>query len=384
MEFSRKKFKLIHTVPSIKNRSAGPSYSIMKICDNLNFKKYNLKLATLDNEINFPSFHFGFKRSFGPQKMGFSANMKKWLIDEASISQTIIHTHSLWMMPNVYPSWVKKYSHNTKVIISPRGTLSNWSLRRSYYKKYLYSLLFQNNALKSADVFHATAENEYNDIRRLGFRQPIAIIPNGVDVKLSNFNFNKKKNRILFLSRIHPKKGILELLYSWKNISNIFLDWHLDIAGPDNDGYLNEMINLSNKLKLKNVSFLGPLYDENKEKKYLESKIFVLPSHSENFGMVIAEALSYGLPVITTKNTPWNLLAKKNAGECIDLSVNNLTNSILMHINKPDEELKLMGKNSIYWMKNEYDWTEITNKFILLYDWLLDKKLPIPEFIKTN
>lgn len=384
MEFSRKKIKLIHTVPSIKNRSAGPSYSIMKICENLISKNCDLKLATLDNENNFSSFHLGFKRSFGLPKIGFSTNMKKWLINEASISQTIIHTHSLWMMPNVYPSWVKKYSHNTKVIISPRGTLSDWSLRRSYYKKYFYSLLFQNNALKSADIFHATAENEYNDIRKLGFRQPIAIIPNGVDIKLSNLNFNKKKNKILFLSRIHPKKGILELLYSWQNVSKIFPDWHLDIAGPDNNGYLNEMKNLSKELKLKNVSFLGPLYDEYKEKKYLESKLFVLPSHSENFGMVIAEALSYGLPVITTKNTPWNLLAKKNAGECIDLSINNLTKSILMHINKTDGELKLMAENSIFWMKDEYDWTEITNKFILLYDWLLNKKLPMPEFIKTS
>lgn len=384
MEFSKKNIKLIHTVPSINNRSAGPSYSILKICKNLLSENYNLKLATLDLENTYPSFHIGFKKGFGPSRLGNSPDMKKWLINEAMNSQALIHTHSLWMMPNVYPSFVKKYSTNTKVIISPRGTLSEWSLKRSSYKKYLFSLFFQNKTLRFADIFHATAENEYDDIRRLGFKQPIAIIPNGVDIKINNLNYKNKKNIILFLSRIHPKKGITELLYSWQNVIKSNSNWHLEIVGPDNEGYLDKMKNLSTKLRLKNISFLGPLFDTNKQKKFLESKLFVLPSHSENFGMVIAEALSYGLPVITTKNTPWNLLTKKNAGECIDLTINNLTKSILTHINKSDEELKTMGENSIYWMKNDYNWKEITNKFTLLYDWILDKNLPTPNFIIKN
>tara|TARA_B100000963_G_C22640075_1_gene679931 strand:- start:4023 stop:5177 length:1155 start_codon:yes stop_codon:yes gene_type:complete len=384
MASSKKNIKLIHTVPSINNRSAGPSYSILKICENLQFKNYDLKLATLDFKNDYPSFHIGFKKSFGPSVIGNSPNMKKWLMNEAMNNQTLIHTHSLWMMPNIYPSFVKKNIKNTKVIISPRGTLSEWSLKRSSHKKYLFSLFFQNKALRLADIFHATADNEYDDIRRLGFKQPIAIIPNGVELKINNLNNKNKKNIILFLSRIHPKKGIKELLYSWQNVIKSNSNWYLEIVGPDNEGYLEKMKNLSIKLNLKNISFLGPLFDKNKEKKFLESKLFVLPSHSENFGMVIAEALSYGLPVITTKNTPWNILTKKNAGECIDLSINNLTKSILKHINKSDEELKIMGENSIYWMKKDYNWKEVTHKFTLLYDWILDKNLPTPNFIIKN
>ena len=170
-------------------------------------------------------------------------------------------------------------------------------------------LLFQKKDLQMADCIHATSNSEAKNIRALGFTNPIALIPNGINL-LDYPDYNKlpnTKRKLLFLSRIHEKKGIELLINSWNELDTKYTkDWEIEIIGSGSDEYIQNLKELINKYKLNSSIVISkPIYGIQKLKKYQSSDLFVLPSYSENFGIVIAEALACKLPVITTKGVPW-------------------------------------------------------------------------------
>ena len=165
---------------------------------------------------------------------------------ESCRSAAIIHSHSLWMIPNIYPYWAKKGTE-CKLITQPRGTLSEWALSLSKWKKRLSGWCGQYAAMRATDMWVATAEDEYNDIRRLGYTQPVAILPNGVDLPYVGDNDSKHssggRRRMFFLSRIHPKKNVEMLIRCWARLESQFPEWDLSIVGPDkNNPYADHML----------------------------------------------------------------------------------------------------------------------------------------------
>ena len=165
----------------------------------------------------------------------------------------------------------------------------------------------QEAAVRSAACFHATSEQEYRDIRRAALRQPVAIVPNGIDMPTMSAKPKASGLRtLLYLGRIHPIKGIDDLLRAWQRVASQFRDWQLRLVGPDNDGYRAQLERLSTELKLPRVMFAGPRYGADKQAEYAAADLYVLPSHTENFGMSAAEALARGVPIITTH---WHALA---------------------------------------------------------------------------
>ena len=170
------------------------------------------------------------------------------------------------------------------------------------FKKVCSLASLSKEDLNNASAFHATANSESLTIKRKGFRQKVYQIPNGVYapsrlIEKSNLLNNKK---VLFLSRINKKKGLDFLLEAWARINA--KGWTLQIAGNDDDGTINFIRGrIKQKDLIGRVELLGALNEEQKVASYLQAGLFILPSHSENFGIVVAEALSYGIPVITTK-----------------------------------------------------------------------------------
>lgn len=151
------------------------------------------------------------------------------------------------MFPNLYARQAAVIN-KINLVISPRGMLESWSLNNSWYKKWLAWILYEKENLNCATAFHATSAEEVNSIRKLGYRQPIALIPNGINIPSLEEQYSRQilidifpkladKKWLLFLSRVHPKKGLNHLIDVWQSLVNQFPDWHLIIAGPDLIGY---------------------------------------------------------------------------------------------------------------------------------------------------
>ena len=263
-----------------------------------------------------------------------------------------------------------------KIIISTLGALEPWALEQKKLKKKIAWLLYQKKILNNCDYIHATSDDEKKHLKELGIKTPIKIIPHGVIIKSTKKieKKNKLKREALFFSRIHEKKGILELLDSWSIIRPI--DWILKIYGPVSDlNYMNKIKEKILKLSLEESVFIfDPVFEyDQKEKIFLNSDCFLLPSKSENFGMSIVEALSYGLPVLTTEETPWKILKEINGGKVIKFSPENLTLSLQEITSMNDEELIAMGSRGRELIRKNYDIDKIILDYIKFYKEVLDK-----------
>ncbi len=274
-------------------------------------------------------------------------------------------------MPNVYPGWVAR-KHNVPLVVSSRGTLSEWAFQNGSWVKRWFWPLVQKPALVATTCFHATADSEYEDIRRMGFRQPVAIIPNGVDIPLPKQPSQNELRSLLFLGRIHPIKGVDMLLQAWQAVSPRFPEWRLQIVGPDNGGYLSRMQALAAELGLEQVEFSGPLCGEAKLDAYREAELFVLPTHSENFGMAVAEALAAGTPAIVSKGAPWAGLAQHHAGWWVDIGVEPLVACLEEALSSSRDELAAMGSQGREWMLREFSWSRIGEMMDETYRWILN------------
>jgi len=371
-----------YVIPSVANEASGGTYAVTNLCLAVNSCKAECVLLSLDSaKHSCLEFHHKlFSYDLGLQRIGSSSELKKYLFHSVINYQfDILHNHSLWMMPNVYPGIVAQKT-TVPYIVSPHGTLSRKAMNLGSKLKYPFWHLVQKPALKYVSCFHATASNEYEDIRRHNFTQPVAIIPNGVDIpELVEYEKNDERT-LLFLSRIHPNKGIDNLLNAWKIVQSKFPEWELKIVGPDNFGHLDEMKKLSAKLKLSRVKFTGPLFGQEKQMAYQQADLFVLPTYSENFGMAVAEALAAGTPAIVTKGAPWEGLNTHGAGQWIDIGVDPLVASLEDMMSRSREELMQMGLNGREWMKRDFSWDKIGAQMVETYHWMLGKA-PKPDWV---
>jgi len=276
------------------------------------------------------------------------------------------------MMPNVYPGRVAR-QFDVPYLVSPRGTLSDWAMKSGSSVKALFWPLIQRPSLEAVSCWHATSVEEYKDIRRLGFRQPVAIIPNGVDVPDLLARGRSKFRTLLFLSRLHPKKGLDLLLPAWRTVQDRFRDWELVIVGPDRGGYLAKLQQLAKDLNVQRVQFAGPLYGINKWAAYRGADVFVLPTYSENFGMAVAEALAVGTPAIVSKGAPWEGLVNHEAGWWIDVGLEPLVECLKVALSLKPEQLDAMGQRGRNWMQESFGWTRIAAEMRSVYLWLANK-----------
>jgi glycosyltransferase involved in cell wall biosynthesis len=372
VDTAEKPVRTIQVVPHVDEEASGPSYTVLRICEELLACGERLSLVTLRRNGPRPEIPFletyPARRIFG--RLGFSPQMRERLACAAEHID-ILHNHSLWMMPNVYPGWAVRGA-SCRLVVSPRGTLSRWALDRSAWKKRIFWALMQRPAVRRASCFHATAEHEYEDIRTAGFRrQPVCIIPNGIDVPEMKTKPKPRSRILLFLGRVHPVKGVDILLRAWAAVGHKFPEWELRIAGPHKDGYLPKMQALAEELGLKRVIFCGPLYGEAKQAAYNEAELYVLPTHSENFGVTVAESLASGTPAIVTKGAPWNGLERNLAGWWIEIGVDPLVACLEDALSKPGKELTSMGQSGREWMIRDYSWSKIGRMMDLTYKWLL-------------
>ena len=376
------KMHVVHTVASIENQSSGPTYSVTGLANaqaNLGADTavFSLGQIGLSGSASFKDRRF--VNSLGQlpllKRLGVSSAMRRELNEAAP---KVVHTHGLWMMPNTYRS------HAAVFVISPRGMLSTVALSFSRQKKAFFRILFQDRALSAASLFHATAKSEYDEIRRFGLRQPVAVIPNGIEIPHAASPPAPVKSRsVLSLGRIHPKKGLDSLIRAWAEIEPTFPDWRLRIVGPDEVGHAAELSGLIRALRLNTVSIEAPVFGTAKTELMAGANIFVLPTRSENFAMTVAESLAVGVPVISTKGAPWAGLETHGCGWWVNHGPEPLAAALRCAMSMPLQELREMGTRGRAWMKRDYSWERVARMTLDAYRWSLEGGEP-PTFIRVD
>ena len=282
----------------------------------------------------------------------------------------IIHIYGIWR-PFLIKVFIIAKLLKKKIVISPIGALEPWSLEQKKLKKKIAWLTYQRLILNNSDIIHTTSDIEAKNIINKNIKAQIEIIAHGLEVD-KNFQLSLKKNKkkkILFFSRIHSKKGLIELISVWKDIKN-YRDWELHIYGPISDNnYFKEMIKEIKKRKLEeNIYYFDPVFKNIKKKKiFNDVDGFILPSKSENFGISIGEALARGLPVLTTYETPWKIINEYNAGYVFNFSKDEIKKNLEIFMNLSDEQRFEMGKNALNIIIENFESSKIFKKYETLY-----------------
>ena len=290
----------------------------------------------------------------------------------------VLHDNGIWLPHN---HAIAKLAASLCIsrLVSIRGMLEPWALNHKRWKKRAAWLLYQKRDLKLACLHHATAETESENILRLRLGVPVSVVPNGVDIpqleynsrkcELANTNGSTRKTA-LFLSRIHPKKGLPLLIEAWARVRPV--GWNLKIAGPDAGGHRAELERVVSVSGLSDVvSFLGQIEAQEKWSVYSSADLFILPTHSENFGMAIAEALAHGVPVLTTTGAPWPMLEAVGCGWQVETTPAGLIEGVRRATSCDVRILKAMGRRGREFVKTEFGWDQVAQKIIGLYEAIL-------------
>lgn len=306
----------------------------------------------------------------------------------------IVHRHGLWMHSGVVARKCAR-SAGCPLVVSPHGMLEPWALNNSRWKKHLAAALFENRNLRAADCLHALCTAEAESMRRYGLRNPIAIIPNGIelselyplpdaDVITERFPELKDRRRILFLSRLHPKKGLETLFKAWRRVAPDFSDWCVLIGGAGKPIYEQELRLVVKDFGLeKSVHFLGPIYGREKKQALAAADVFVLPSFSEGFSVAVLEAAAVSLPVVLTRECNFPELEK--AGGAIEISTDwqGIEAGLRQILELSDEQRIAMGCRGAELVQKSYTWPAMARKMLNVYQWLAGSG-PRPEVVKVG
>jgi len=362
-------------VPRVANQSSGTSYGVTRLSEALHNAGADIELHVLEpapeRGLDVSLCHYPARGFPGAWRLGWSPTMRRG-IAAAVETADLVHNHSMWMMPNLYSHHAARRA-GRPLVFSTHGTLSEWAMSRARLRKQLVWWAGQKAALEGAACLHATSESERDEMRKSGLKQAIAMLPNGVDIPENIATKEGTPPRLLFLSRIHPGKGVSWLLRAWKKLENRHPEWELVIAGPLSSSYADEMLAMAHDLGLQQIEFVGEVQGREKTDLIAGADVFVLPTHSENFGIVVAEALAHGTPVVVTKGAPWSGVAQHGCGWWIEKGAEALERTLDQAMCGSREELAAMGLRGRAWMEREFNWRLIGRQMLETYRWVLGR-----------
>jgi glycosyltransferase involved in cell wall biosynthesis len=290
----------------------------------------------------------------------------------------VLHDNGIWL-PHNHRFAVLAERRGIPRVVSTRGMLEPWAVNHKRLKKNLAWCLYQCHDLKQARCHITTSEAEAQNLQHLGLGVPIATVPNGVDVpeerprgvgSEAERALRGGLRKALFLGRIYPIKGLPMLIEAWARARPD--GWILRIAGPDEAGHQKQVEKAVSAAGLGQVvSFTGPLAYGMKKSAFFDAELFVLPTHSESFGIVVAEALAHGLPVLTTTGAPWSILRDSGCGWWVDATVDGITEGLRRATILDPETLRSMGAKGRTLVSAKFGWKRVADHMLSTYEAIL-------------
>jgi glycosyltransferase involved in cell wall biosynthesis len=376
---------VLHTVDSLHPDAGGPSRTVRATCLHLAARGVRVEVVTGRAHPSAPALapaHSSVTTTFARTGRSLPRDAwTRWRVLGGRIRAArpaIVHDHGLWLPANALAA-LAAWRHGVPLVVTTRGMLEPWALEHHARKKRLAWHAYQRAALGQAQLLHATAPMEADHLRALGLTAPIAVVPNGVplpDAPRPRTAPNGSPRQALFLSRIHPKKGLLNLMDAWAAVRPS--GWRLVVAGPDEQGHRAEVEQRARARGIgADVTFTGPVDDDAKWDLYRASDLFVLPTFSENFGVVVAEALACGVPALTTTGAPWRVLEAERCGWWVPPEAEALAEALRDATARPDAERRAMGQRGRALVEARFSWTQVAADLHAAYRWLLGEgRLP--------
>lgn len=312
----------------------------------------------------------------------------------SQMAPDLVHAHGLWLRSSAQNyNWCKRTG--TQYIISPHGMLDPWAVQNSAWKKKIAGMWFEHAHLNNASCIHALCAAEADAIREYGQKNPICVIPNGIELpdnteSISEIVWKKDNGRkaLLFIGRLHPKKGLPLLLDAWASLKKSkchnLEEWFLAIAGWSEAGHREELEAQVSALEIsEDVEFLGGLHGSKKAAALANASAFILPSYSEGLPMSILEAWSYRLPVLMTPQC--NLPEGFSAKAAISMKANkeSIEEVLSEFFGMLQEEQLLMGERGYDLVKKQFVWKNIAMKMLTVYKWILNDA-EMPEYVRLD
>ena len=360
-------FRVLHCIHSLNERDGGPARSVPALAEAEALAGADVRVWSCQPPtIRLEEYH-ATRFVTGPLRTVIS---KTWTPD-------IIHDHGLWLPSNHSTAQAGRQNRIPRVV-SPRGMLEPWCLQHRRYRKRFAWQLYQQRDLVTSSCLHATSEREAEQFRQLGLQQPIVMLPNGVtvpeaiQVRDQSETERSGEREVLFLSRIHPVKGLPHLVEAWQQV--VQQGWRLRIVGGDEGGHKSEIKELVLKKRLGSSVMIGDaVHSDDKWKLLRDADVLILPSFSENFGIVVTEALAMGTPVITTTGTPWSEIRTRRCGWYVEPESRRIADALCTAMSISKEELTEMGDRGCQWVRESFAWPNIGIKMLKSYQWLLGR-----------
>lgn len=364
--------KICEVVPSLEVQHGGPTRSVYGLSMALAHQGQDVTLLATDpretGQRNDGPLRIAVFARQSPQRLCPSAGLRDAL---AAGGADVIHHHALWLR-------TLHYAHRATrgrgvFVVSPRGMMSDWAWSHHRIRKQLARACVHPGALEAVDGWHATSTAEEAEIRARGFQQPVCVAPNGIDAptaaevqRAAGFwhaacPATRTRPVALFYSRFHAKKRVLELIDLW--LEHAPVEWLLLLVGIPED-YTPDTLarRVGDRAGSERVAIFA---GRERPPPYAVASLFVLPSHNENFGLVVAEALAHGVPPLVTDTTPWQALNREGCGWCVSWS--QFASAACAAMAEGPAALRTRGLRGRDWVLREFSWAETARRLIAFY-----------------
>jgi glycosyltransferase involved in cell wall biosynthesis len=369
--------KVLHVVPSFLPAYSygGPIRSTFELCRNVVELGCEVRVLTTDadgldrvldvdknKEVELPE---GFRVRYCPRRQRHSVSPTLMrLLPTYMRWADVVHLTGVYNFPT-FPTIFWGRSLHKPLIWSPRGALQRWKGSSKIGLKGIWDFLWYHTADRQELTMHVTSAQESREALARFPKLRMATIPNGVDVPVDLNRIQRNGElRLLFIGRLDPKKGIEALLRAC-SLVDLAPPWRLAIAGWGAPEYVSQLKEQIHALGLSGrVEMLGAVLSNEKKGLFERSDVALVPSYTENFAIVVAEALAHGVPVIASKGTPWSRLEEMRCGLWVDNDPESLADAIRNVSTMP---LQDMGRRGREWMQREFSWRSVTNQMLALY-----------------
>ncbi|MEM7145827.1 MAG: glycosyltransferase [Verrucomicrobiota bacterium] len=385
--------RVLHVIPSVSPRRGGPSVAVVQMVKTLASRGVNVEIATtndhgndtldvpLNEQVEFQGATVRFFQRFSPpvnpvREFAWSSPFRRWITSNIS-RYTIVHAHAIFSFVPTF-TMLSARRQSVPYIVRPLGQLDEWSLTQAKHKKALYMSLLERKNINGAARIHCTSKNESETISRLGLIPKREIIPHGIlqtqpppeaASKLrEKYSLPKNQPILLFLSRLHPKKGFDILIPALSKYSEH--PFSLIIAGQGTSDYESNLRHEIEKNGLaRNTIFAGFVEGENKSLLLAGADLFVLPSYDENFGIAALEALAHGLPVLLTNTVDLaDFVQKEHAGFVCGASSDGIVSGLDQAFSSFDTIRDPAFRNGIKEKtERQFDWQVVASRLESVY-----------------